>query len=285
MTTVGTVKEIWRYPVKSMGGDKLQSAQIGARGIVGDRAWAMHDDAEILSARHYPKFMMCHARYIDEPGEDRIAKAEIDFPDGTKLNSDDPAVHDKLSKLIGTPVKLMHLQPTSDLQYYRRRARNEKEFMDYIWQQFGREPGEPLPDMEKFPQELMEFAAFPGMHFDVTPLQLLTTASLAHMASRNPGAKWDVRRFRPNIVVETAAGVSGLVEAGWAGKQIKVGALAMQCPGPTPRCAMTMQAQRDLPFDKTILRSIVKDAEQNLGAYIVAMGAGTISVGDPVTIN
>ena len=75
MTTVGRVKEIWRYPVKSMAGEKLTSTQVGPLGITGDRVWAMHDDAEILSARHYPKFLMCAARYLEQPREGHISPA------------------------------------------------------------------------------------------------------------------------------------------------------------------------------------------------------------------
>lgn len=284
MTTVGKVKEIWRYPVKSMGGGKVQSAPVGPLGIAGDRAWALHDDAEILSARTVPPVLKCSARYLAEPDGNSVLPAQIDFPDGTRLMSDDAAVHGKVSALVGREVKLMPLQPPEDLAYYRRRPRDEAELNDYLWQQFGREPGEPMPDMAKFPQELMEFAAFPGMHFDVTPLQLLTTASLAHMAHSNPGARWDVRRFRPNLVIETGAGLTGLVEAAWAGRNLRIGSMTLHCPAPTPRCAMTMQAQADLPFDKTILRSIVREADQNLGAYAVTTERGVIRVGDSVEL-
>ncbi len=284
MATVGRVKEIWRYAVKSMGGEKLTTSPVGPLGIAGDRAWAMHDDAEILSARHYPKFLMCAARYLQPLREGSVSVAQVDFPDGSKVMSDDASVSTKLTALIGKPITLKPLQPVEDLDYYRRRPRNEKEMMDYLWQQFGREPGEPLPDMAQFPQELMEFAAFPGMHFDVTPLQLLTTASLAHMAAKNPGANWDVRRFRPNILIETNGGLTGLVEAGWAGKSLRIGKLTVHCPAPTPRCAMTMQAQRDFPFDKTILRTIVREGSQNLGVYATAGNAASISVGDTVEL-
>lgn len=283
MTTIGRVREIWRYPVKSMGGEKVQSTRIGPLGIVGDRAWAMHDDAEILSARHVPPVLRCNARYLEEPGPDQVIPAQVEFPDGTRIMSDDTRVHALVSALIGRDIRLMPLQPPDNLDYYRRRPRNEAELADYLWQQFGREPGEPMPDITQFPPELMEFAAFPGMHFDVTPLQLLTTASLAHLARSNPGANWDVRRFRPNILIETDSG-AGLVEAAWAGRNLRIGAVTVHCPAPTPRCAMTMQAQPDLPFDKSILRTIVREADQNLGAYATTAEIGVIAVGDAVGV-
>jgi hypothetical protein len=281
---VGRVKEIWRYPVKSMAGESMKTTPVGPMGIAGDRAWAMHDDAEILSARHVPPVLMCGARYLREPSAGAVSPAEITFPDGTRMMSDDPAVHEKVSAVVKRPVRLMPLQPPEDLAYYRRRPREGEVFMSYLLEQFGREPGEPLPDMAQFPQELMEFAAFPGMHFDVTPLQFLTTATLKYLAGRNPGARWDVRRFRPNFVIETTNGQDGPVEAGWAGRKLRVGSLTLDCAGPTPRCAMTMQAQKDFAFDKTILRTIVKDADQNLGAYATTRDSGTLSVGDPVEL-
>jgi hypothetical protein len=284
MTIVGRVKEIWRYPVKSMAGEKVTSTPVGPLGIAGDRAWAMHDDAEILSARHVPPVLMCSARYLQEPDARGVSPAEITFPDGTRMMSDDAAVHARVSAVVKRQVRLMPLQPPEDLAYYRRRPREGEDFNAYLWQQFGREPGEPLPDMTQFPQELMEFAAFPGMHFDVTPLQLLTTATLKYFAGRNPGANWDVRRFRPNILIDTGNGVEGLAEVAWVGRKLSIGKLVVDCPGPTPRCAMTMQAQKEFGFDKSVLRTIVKDGNQNLGVYATTSDSGTISVGDPVAI-
>lgn len=284
MTRVGTVREIWRYPVKSMGGGKVQSAPVGPLGIAGDRAWALHDDAEILSARAVPPVLGCQARYLAEPGGGAVLPVQVDFPDGTSMMSDEAGIHGKLSALVGREVRLMPLQPPADLAYYRRRPRDEAELGAYLWEQFGREPGEPMPDITQFPPELMEFAAFPGMHFDVTPLQLLTTASLAHLARSNPGARWDVRRFRPNLLIETNGAATGLVESGWAGRSLRIGAVTLQCPAPTPRCAMTMQAQADLPFDRTILRTIVREADQNLGVYGTTTDHGVIEVGDAVEL-
>src|SRR5688572_17384109 len=149
---------------------------------------------------------------------------------------------------------------------------------------FAREPGEPLPDLAQFPPELMDYVAFPGTFFDVTPLHVLTTASLSWLKSRNPGADWDVRRFRPNLLVETDGGVFGLVETAWVGKALRIGSVVIQCAAPTPRCGMTTREQPGLPFDKTMLRTIVKEADQNLGMYAVVGQAGDVKVGDVVEL-
>ena len=47
---------------------------------------------------------------------------------------------------------------------------------------------------------------------------------------------------------------------------------------------MTIQAQKEFPKDPTILRSIVKDADQNLGIYASVIEAGEVRVGDVVEI-
>ena len=68
---------------------------------------------------------------------------------------------------------------------------------------FSREEGEPIPDISKMPQEVLEFTSPLGTYFDAFPINVLTTASLQNMERLNPSAMWDVRRFRPNFLVET----------------------------------------------------------------------------------
>ncbi|HEX7958248.1 MAG TPA: MOSC domain-containing protein, partial [Pyrinomonadaceae bacterium] len=149
---------------------------------------------------------------------------------------------------------------------------------------FGREPGEPLPDLSALPAEIFEFTSPPGTYFDAFPVHLLTTASLDALARVNPDSAWDARRFRPNFLVETAAGVEGLVESGWAGRALRLGALRLKCEMPAPRCSMTIQAQAGLAKDPRILRTIVKDAGQNFGMYANVEAAGRVSVGDEVEL-
>ena len=104
------------------------------------------------------------------------------------------------------------------------------------------------------------------------------------MAEKNPGAAWDVRRFRPNFVVETTAGIGGLAEEAWCGKTIRIGEIELRCEMPTPRCGMTTQPQERLAKDPSVLRTIVASAGQNLGAYANVARAGRVAVGDSVTL-
>jgi uncharacterized protein YcbX len=100
----------------------------------------------------------------------------------------------------------------------------------------------------------------------------------------NPSAAWDVRRFRPNFLIETEAGIEGLLEAGWSGRRLSIGNVELKCEIPTVRCGMTTHAQVDLPKDPSVLRSIVKDAEQNLGVYASVVQTGHVALGDLVEL-
>ena len=134
------------------------------------------------------------------------------------------------------------------------------------------------------PAELFAFTTPPGTYFDAFPLHLLTTASLVTMAHLNPASAWDVRRFRPNILIETAVGVEGLVEAQWSGHTLRLGALHVRCEMPTVRCGITTHAQTDLPKDPAVLRTIVREAGQALGCYASVLTQGRVAVGDTVEL-
>jgi uncharacterized protein YcbX len=99
----GTVAELWRYPVKSMDGGRLDAAAVTPRGIPGDRAWALVDRAsgKPLSGKRHAKLMLCRARYVDEPTAARVPPAEMTLPDGTVLRTDDASAARRLSLYLG----------------------------------------------------------------------------------------------------------------------------------------------------------------------------------------
>ena len=86
------------------------------------------------------------------------------------------------------------------------------------------------------------------------------------------------------FLIETDPASKGLVEAEWGGQKIRIGWVELRCEIPTVRCGMTIQAQADFPKDPSILRTIVKDAEQNLGVYASVATAGEVRVGDVVEV-
>ena len=305
---VGEVREIWRYPVKSVGGEKLDSCTVGPLGIPGDRGWALRDEAigEIRGAKYLPKLMEYASRYREQPTEGEVTHVDITLPDGTCVSSDEQDVNSRLSQLLERDVSLCSLQPASDKAHYRRaqpgasilswlsRFRPLRSHLGRliclagleapIREMFSRNPDEPLPDFSTIPSELFEFTSPPGTYFDAYPIHLLTTSSLAAMTRLNPAAAWDVRRFRPNFLIETNSGIEGLIEASWSSRMLHLGELILKCQIPTVRCGMTTHAQAGLPRDPTVLRTIVRDAGQSLGIYASAINSSRIAVGDIVEL-
>ena len=91
------VLELWRYPVKSLQGELLQSVTVGAQGLLGDRRYAIFDVASGfgLTARRVPELLFASSRYSAS------GTVEIVLPDGS-LATDDAA----LSDWLGRPVTL-----------------------------------------------------------------------------------------------------------------------------------------------------------------------------------
>jgi uncharacterized protein YcbX len=305
---IGTVKQIYRYAVKSMAGEKLDDCNVGLMGIPGDRGWALRDETtgEITNAKKFSVLMRCAASYREAPSAGFIPQVDMIFPDGATVSSDASDVNERLTQLLGTPVSLWPLRPAEDAEHYRRKSKTARVFgklarfrtfraalpmltifgpaNEQMRAGFAREPGEPLPDLSTLPPELIEFTSPRGTYFDAFPIHVLTSASLDTMTRLNPAATWDVRRFRPNLLIETRADVKGLVEAEWDGRKLRVGEVELKCELPTVRCGMTIQAQAGLAKDPSILRTIVRDADQNLGVYASVVTAGDVRVGDLVEL-
>jgi uncharacterized protein YcbX len=129
---------------------------------------------------------------------------------------------------------------------------------------------------------LVDHVSVPGTFFLVVPLHVVTTATLSHLERLNQTGSWDRRRFRPNLVIDTDESIQGLAEQDWVGRKIVIGEVAIDCVGGTPRCGAVTRAQPAFPADTSILRTIVKEAGQNVGAYGVTARGGALQVGTPV---
>lgn len=301
---VGTIQQIWRYPLKSMSGEMLDGCTVGPLGLPGDRGWALRDEKtkEITNAKSIPRLMQCSGRYREEPADGATPHVEITFPEGATTSSDMVDVNERLSAAFGRAVSLWPLRDAADKAHYRRaslvsRLTRFKVVRDQlplllrlphlnaqVREMFSRTPDEPLPDLTQLPPELLEFTSPPGTYFDAFPIHVLTTASLQAMARFNPAADWDVRRFRPNFLIATAAGIEGLVESVWGGRHLRIGEVELKCEIPAPRCGMTTCAQREVPKDPSVLRSIVKNANQNLGIYASVVSGGPVRLQDSVDL-
>ena len=126
-----------------------------------------------------------------------------------------------------------------------------------------------------------------GAFVDLAAAHLLTTASLAAMARLEPDADWDVRRFRPTVLL---AGGEGFEEEGWIGHRVQFGAVELEVQQPCERCGMVTQpqpaleARAPLARDKAVYRVLREEHGTNLGVYARIVVPGAVHVGDPVTV-
>ncbi|MCU1396260.1 MAG: hypothetical protein JWM34_4688 [Ilumatobacteraceae bacterium] len=272
--------QIWRYPVKSMLGARVESAGIDEHGIVGDRMWALRDEQRdaIASARKLAGLSRLSAA-IGPAGS-----AIVTLPDGTVVATDDPAVDERLSAAIGHSVSMWAKPPASDRDFYRRGRPDSDDLMVELRSIFGRLEDEPLPDFSVFPPEILEFEYPPGNFYDVYPLMIMTTSALRSMREALPDSVVDERRFRPSLVVDTGD-EAGHPEFGWVGRQLRIGDALLQIGAACPRCvAVTREYGDDMPADRSVLRHIVRDLDQNVGVYATVLETGTVRVGDSVVV-
>ncbi len=283
------VTEVWRYPAKSMQGESLPGATIATNGVAGDRGWAVRDEKRggIRGAKKIGGLMNLAARYRSEPLVDAPPPPiEIDLGDGQTVSSDGPDVNARLSGALDHPVTLWPLLPPDALDHYRRGAGDTDDLDAELRSIFGREPDEPLPDLSVFPAEIFEFESPPGTYFDAFPILLITRQSLASLAALAPDSRIDVRRFRPNIVIDTADdGDTPWPELSWMGRTVRVGPVELDVVAPCPRCVMITRAFADLPQDRGLMRTVVRDADQVLGVYATVRTPGNIQTGDAFTLS
>ena len=282
---VGTVKQIWRYPFKSMLGELLEQTEVSPQGVVGDRGWAVRDEIRggITSAKKIPTLMHCQARYPDSPTKEQIGPAEITVPDGTTFLSNDLDAAAQLSQALDHQVSIWPIQPAENLEHYRRGKPTHSNPAEELRSLLGLEPDEPLPDLSIFPKEILQYASPPGTYFDAFPLLLLTEASLQQLRSLSPASQIDARRFRPNFLIETEE-ASGFVETSWPGKQLCIGNMTLDITMNCLRCVMTTLGCANLPKDPKIMRTLVREANQNFGVYATVQTPGQVAVGDLVEI-
>lgn len=290
---LGHLKEIWRYPVKSMGGETVEATVLAQLGIPGDRCWAVVDSEkrEIRNAKKWPALLQYRARHLpgamlaaDFYGDD-VPDVLIETPQGEQLCARDPATGALLGEALGKSLRLTPRAHPSDRAHYRlASAPTAEEFS----QAMELQAGEAIPDFSEAPPDLLallkEYATPPGAYFDAFPLHLLTTDSLAYLEGR---AGWEmaVQRFRPNLLVE-ASGAAALTENGWVGARIQIGEAVLRVDSRTVRCGMTVRAQPwcGVTEQKGLMRSLVDHAERCLGVNVVVERAGPISVGCPLTL-
>ncbi len=266
---LGSIVSLWRYPVKSMMGEELNAADLTKRGLLGDRAYALLDtsDGKVASAknpRKWPQLFDFRAALAKAPRDHaKVPPVHVTLPDGTIIASDQPDIDQILSNILKREVKL-------ETALAEPRTATAEEY----W-----------PDIEglDFRDTVTEFGLPDGTFFDCAVVHLLTTATINRLRALYPDGRFEIRRFRPNIVVEIAHGEKDFVENSWVGQTLAIGdAVRLSITGPCPRCVMTTLPQGDLPKDSGILRTAAQHNRANVGVYASVLEGGRIRRGDAV---
>jgi uncharacterized protein len=235
------VTELWRYPVKSMMGERLESAFLGPDGVEGDRGFALRDarTGRVLSAKKVSRLLGARARMNGDA-------VKVALPDGSDLEVSDDDASRRLTDWLGSEVELI------------------------------RAPGgteRPIIEGEERP-----FRGRAGGFFDSSAVHILTTATLRTLSSWHTDGLFDPRRFRPNVVLETPG--DGFVEEGWIGRTLHLGDADVEITKPCSRCVMTTHAMDDLPVDRDILRTVIARNDEHAGVYGIVRRSGTVRIDD-----
>lgn len=253
----GAIRSIWRYPVKSMLGESLESASVTERGVDGDRTFAVGDPStgRVLSAKREPELMTCRARMNGH------GAVNVTFPDGRDLPVTDPVVEQELSRLVGRTLVVVEA--------------GVKESPRIEMGETSATTGGPAS----------EFQGATGTFFDSTEIHIVTTSSLATLQTLTPGSQIDERRFRPNFLAEMDELSEQFVEQEWVGRRVKIGAeVVIDIIKPCGRCVMVTHAQDELPQDKKVLQTVARRNENNLGVLARVAAGGRVRLGDRLVV-
>ena len=229
------ISEIWRYPVSSIGGERIDRIHLHQGGIEGDRGYLLVDafTGDVASPESTPRWrkaLMLHAIY---DGDDPI----VTIPGSTGMRPGE-ALNRAVSEFFDFSCAIVKV-------------------------------GDDISATSK---------AIP--RYDVAPLHIITSSTLRSLASVLPDSRIEVRRFRPNLVIDTE-----MDEQGWIGKSWRAGLAQGTVTEATKRCGMTMIAHKGLPEDPEILRMIVRRHSRFLGVYASVATGGSVAVGDAFTVS
>ena len=204
---VGSIASLWRYPVKSMMGEEIRSTIITDRGVLGDRAYALVDTetGRVVSAknpRKWPAMFSYYSRFSETPESGQnIPPVQITLPSGATVDSTQSNSNSVLSEALGRNVRI-------------ETQASQSPTLEEYWPNLKELDHQDIVTDEKMPD---------GTFFDVAILHILTTATINKLRHLYPQGRFEARRFRPNIVVETNGKELEFVENDWVGKTLKIG--------------------------------------------------------------
>jgi uncharacterized protein len=290
-----TIAEMWRYPVKSMRGERVEVSDVGDAGFAGDRAYAVIDPAtgKVGSAKHprlWGALLQCEARYLGNPRAGaQLPPVSIRLPNGDETGSDDPEVDGRLSAVFGRPVQLTTVAPQGNgyLAVW-------PEMDGVMPNDFRKQSAVEGDEAEGTLTGLsLAMASPPGTFFDVAALHVLTTATLQRLGELEPASRFAVERYRPNIVIDSSC--EPFAENDWSGAGVRFGGvLRTSVLLPTMRCIMTTLAQGELPRDNDVLRALTRHNRVEIpglgtwscvGAYAAVTRPGRVQLGDAVAVD
>lgn len=260
------LRQLFRYPLKSGADEALTSARVTARGLAGDRRWMLADaDNRFVTGRRHPQLVRVHARQVSaelavtSPGRPAL---RIAVPDGgprrrvtvwadpvDAADAGDAAAR-WFSELLAEPVRLVYMDSAA------RRAVDPAHSAD---------------------GDTVSFA-------DGFPLLLINRASMIEL-NRRIGRDLDLRRFRPNLVVD---GTEAFAEDHW--RHLRVGDVAFDVVKACSRCRFTTvdpdtgERSADGEPLRTLARFRAGDDGVLFGQNLIPRGSGEIRVGDAVTV-
>jgi len=263
-------------------GEELNATDVTTRGLLGDRAYALVDQAtsKVASAKNpgkWPHLFDFRAAFVVPPRPGMpLPGVRITLPDGTVLTNEQSDINQILSKALHREVTLDAAEGGQEEVIASSSSTRRSAKAEEYW-----------PDMEglDFRDTVTDFALPQGTFFDCATVHLLTTATLERLRDLYPAGRFEVRRFRPNIVVQTGSLVQDFVENAWIGHTLAIGdAVRLAITGPCPRCVMTTLPQADLPADPGILRTAARHNQVNVGVYASVLQGGTVRRGDPIRV-
>ena len=282
--TVGTVSSILRFPVKSMLGETVEAAPLEARGLAGDRRFALIDveTGRVVSVKRPSRWL----KIFDLRATTDRKGVAITFPDGRRFDVDDPELPRALSSFLGREVVLTDVTPP-DASFEESWVRHLKEDAEPYFGAPSRDEGDDT--------DLVDAGAFMGPNgnfFNFGAVHLVTTGTTDRLTELAPTSRFDPHRFRPNLVVETDE--DGFVETAWQGRTLRIGDVRLAVSFTVPRCVMTTLPQDDLPADANVLRTITRHnavdcfgtgtAYPCVGVYADVISGGDVEPGQPVLL-
>ena len=253
--TAVRVIDLVRYPVKSLQGETVPEARIDIDGMRGDRVWGIRDEntGRILTGRRMPELLFASA-VLTADGTPLLT-----LPTGVICEGPGETTDTALTEWLGRPVRLVSSEevPPARAEFF--------------------------ADSTDDSSQAIEWTMPAGRFVDALPLLVLTTASLRTAAALYPDGDWQVRRFRPNVLVDIDG--DGWIEDGWCGRaQLRVGEVILQPQQPCVRCTMATRPQPGLDDDRDIFRTLARNHGGCFGAWTAVATGGTVRVGDEVRI-